>query len=74
MTRTDLCVNKPHKSRSYLNHLLYKMNFCGCFLCTSACLSEVNQLYHIKTCVVLYTGRFIMFSVITNVYNNGNCS
>jgi hypothetical protein len=23
MTGTDLCVNKPHKSRSYLNHLLY---------------------------------------------------
>ena len=22
MTRTDLCVNKPHKSRSYLNHLV----------------------------------------------------
>ena len=24
MTGTDLCVNKPHKSRSYLNHLVYK--------------------------------------------------
>jgi hypothetical protein len=23
MTRTDLCVNKPHKSQSYLNHLVY---------------------------------------------------
>jgi hypothetical protein len=23
MTGTDLCVNKPHKSRSYLNHLVY---------------------------------------------------
>jgi len=22
MTGTDLCVNKPHKSRSYLNHLV----------------------------------------------------
>jgi hypothetical protein len=24
MTGTDLCVNKPHKSRSYLNHLVHK--------------------------------------------------
>jgi hypothetical protein len=24
MTGTDLCVNKPHKSQSYLNHLVYK--------------------------------------------------
>ena len=24
MTGTDLCVNKPHQSRSYLNHLVYK--------------------------------------------------
>jgi hypothetical protein len=23
VTGTDLCVNKPHKSRSYLNHLVY---------------------------------------------------
>jgi hypothetical protein len=23
MTGTDLCVNKPHKSRSYLNHLVF---------------------------------------------------
>jgi hypothetical protein len=23
MTGTDLCVNKPHKSRSYLNHFVY---------------------------------------------------
>jgi hypothetical protein len=23
---------------------------------------------------ISYTGRFIMFSVITNVYNNNNCS
>jgi hypothetical protein len=23
MTGTDLCVNKPHKSRSYLNHLVH---------------------------------------------------
>jgi len=23
MTGTDLCVNKPHQSRSYLNHLVY---------------------------------------------------
>jgi hypothetical protein len=23
MTGTDLCVNKPHKSRSYLNHHIY---------------------------------------------------
>jgi hypothetical protein len=22
MTGTDLCVNKPHKARSYLNHLV----------------------------------------------------
>jgi hypothetical protein len=43
MTGTDLCVNKPHKSRSYLNHLVYvkssvlmyhckqihSMEFCG---------------------------------------------
>jgi hypothetical protein len=25
MTRTDLCVNKPHLSRSYLNHLVLKL-------------------------------------------------
>jgi hypothetical protein len=24
MTGTDLCVNKPHKSRSYLNHLVIR--------------------------------------------------
>jgi hypothetical protein len=24
MTGTDLCVNKPHKSRSYLNHLVLR--------------------------------------------------
>jgi hypothetical protein len=24
MTGTDLCVNKPHMSRSYLNHLVYR--------------------------------------------------
>jgi hypothetical protein len=24
MTGTDLCVNKPHKSRSYLNHLVWQ--------------------------------------------------
>ena len=23
MTGTDFCVNKPHMSRSYLNHLVY---------------------------------------------------
>ena len=23
MTGTDLCVNKPHMSRSHLNHLVY---------------------------------------------------
>ena len=23
MTRTDFCVNKPHMSQSYLNHLVY---------------------------------------------------
>ena len=23
MTGTDLCVNKPHVSRSYLNHLVF---------------------------------------------------
>jgi len=23
MTRTDLCVNKPHQSRSYLNHFVH---------------------------------------------------
>jgi hypothetical protein len=28
MTGTDLCVNKPHKSRSYLNHLVYYLSFC----------------------------------------------
>jgi hypothetical protein len=28
MTRTDLCVNKPHKSRSYLNHLVYTHVHC----------------------------------------------
>jgi hypothetical protein len=26
MTGTDLCVNKPHKSRSYLNHLVFWKN------------------------------------------------
>jgi hypothetical protein len=25
MTGTDLCVNKPHKSRSYLNHLVLQI-------------------------------------------------
>jgi len=25
MTGTDLCVNKPHMSRSYLNHLVFFM-------------------------------------------------
>ena len=25
MTGTDLCVNKPHKSRSYLNHFVLQM-------------------------------------------------
>jgi hypothetical protein len=32
MTETDLCVNKPHKSRSYLSHL---------FLMYSRCFSYV---------------------------------
>jgi hypothetical protein len=27
MTGTDLCVNKPHKSRSYLNHLVHQQYF-----------------------------------------------
>jgi hypothetical protein len=27
MTGTDLCVNKPHKSRSYLNHLVHKASY-----------------------------------------------
>ena len=27
MTGTDLCVNKPHKSRSYLNHLVFPRQF-----------------------------------------------
>jgi hypothetical protein len=27
MTGTDLCVNKPHKSRSYLNHLVLALSF-----------------------------------------------
>jgi hypothetical protein len=26
MTGTDLCVNKPHKSWSYLNHLVYQIS------------------------------------------------
>jgi hypothetical protein len=26
MTGTDLCVNKPHKSRSYFNHLVYSLH------------------------------------------------
>jgi len=25
MTGTDLCVNKPHMSRSYLNHLVHQL-------------------------------------------------
>jgi hypothetical protein len=25
MTETDFCVNKPHMSRSYLNHLVFKL-------------------------------------------------
>jgi len=27
MTGTDLCVNKPHKSRSYLNHLVDRESY-----------------------------------------------
>jgi len=27
MTGTDLCVNKPHKSRSYLNHLVHWFHY-----------------------------------------------
>jgi hypothetical protein len=29
MTGTDLCVNKPHLSRSYLNHLVHGLGWHG---------------------------------------------
>jgi hypothetical protein len=32
MTGTDLCVNKPHLSQSYLNHLVFVTYECGCGL------------------------------------------
>ena len=37
MTGTDLCVNKPHKSRSYLNHLVHygKENYGDTQVCNS---------------------------------------
>jgi hypothetical protein len=36
-------------------------------------LWKIN-LNPVKDVSMIYTGRFIMFSVITNIYNNNNCS
>jgi hypothetical protein len=44
MTGTDLCVNKPHKSRSYLNHLVQK-EVCIPFIITK----EVNLIHFADT-------------------------
>ena len=46
MTGTDLCVNKPHMSRSYLNHLVF------CVVLCILCCSMYFVLFYVF-CVVL---------------------
>jgi hypothetical protein len=45
MTGTDLCVNKPHKSRSNLNHLVFTNNFLLYFKYESVFYADVVSLY-----------------------------
>jgi len=53
MTGTDFCVNKPHMSRSYLNHLVYEQYY---FL-------PQNNLYYVL-CTVLNGKIYFKYSYI----------
>jgi hypothetical protein len=44
MTGTDLCVNKPHKSRSYLNHLVFSIDKICASLMHSLKLTKINDI------------------------------
>jgi len=54
MTGTDLCVNKPHTSRSYLNHLI----LLGCIVCSM--MWVMSQL--VVRCLLLNIEACIQFS------------
>ena len=52
MTGTDFCVNKPHMSWSYLNHLVY-------------CVSEILNTF-LCMFYILYNRFFFCLSTITD--------
>jgi hypothetical protein len=54
MTGTDLCVNKPHKSRSYLNHLVFVMKKQDFWDITSCRLTKYTDAF-----VAVYSCRTV---------------
>jgi hypothetical protein len=61
MTGTDLCVNKPHKSRSYLNHLVPPAHkvvsetvsaSAERSLSTNKLIPKSSQYYMLKSCLL----------------------
>ena len=47
MTGTDFCVNKPHMSRSYLNHLVYIKQYHECY--------GLHLAFTSSGCIMCYT-------------------
>ena len=58
MTGTDLCVNKPHMSRSYLNHLVCMYVCCEC-VCVCVC---------VYVCIYIYMYMFIYAYMYVCIY------
>jgi uncharacterized phage infection (PIP) family protein YhgE len=64
MTGTDLCVNKPHKSRSYLNHLVQsnlKTVFYMVLIVISVKTSNSTHTYVFKTSYSIY--KFLFYYI-----------
>jgi hypothetical protein len=53
MTGTDLCVNKPHKSRSYLNHFVIKF-------AVSICIEQSCGKLYVVILMMIYLTKFMI--------------
>ena len=54
MTGTDFCVNNPHMSRSYLNHLVYTYNIVDI---SQALLHVSIHLHHLQGVLSFYFAK-----------------
>ena len=63
MTGTDLCLNKPHKSRSYLNHLAHS----NLLTFEVYCFSEILR---IEASNKIFKGNLWSFQLHTNTDSN----